>query len=230
MKSRTTPVITIDGPSGTGKGTICQLLAKELGWNLLDSGALYRVLATAAKLHAVDVNNEEALEVLAAHLDVQFKTNHALKSVSIILEGENVTDTIRSQECSELASVIAQFPKVRAALLERQRDFAEPPGLVTDGRDMGTVVFPDAFLKIYLDASTEIRAKRRFLQLKDKGINANLAQVVEQLENRDQRDRSRKNAPLSAAADANIIDTTDLNVDQVFDKVLSLMEKKARET
>lgn len=213
------PVLTIDGPSGTGKGTLCQLLAKELGWNLLDSGALYRVLAIAAKLHAVSLDNEAALEVLAAHLDVQFTSSQNLKSSIVILEGENVTDLIRSQECGDNASIIAQFPKVRAALLGRQREFAQLPGLVTDGRDMGTVVFTDAFLKIYLDASSEMRAKRRHLQLKDKGINASLAQVVEELEYRDARDRSRKTAPLKAAADAITIDTTNMNVEQVFDVV-----------
>lgn len=223
--SNNIPVITIDGPSGTGKGTLCQLLAKELGWNLLDSGALYRVLAVAAKQHAVDLDNELALEVLAAHLDVQFKSNQVFKSSVVILEGENVTDLIRSQACGDAASVIAQFPKVRAALLERQRGFATAPGLVTDGRDMGTVVFPDACLKIYLDASAEIRAKRRYLQLKEKGISASLAQVVKELEGRDQRDRDRKTAPLQISNDATTIDTSDMSIEQVFEKVLRLVKQ-----
>lgn len=220
-----TPVITIDGPSGTGKGTLCQLLAQKLGWNLLDSGALYRVLAVAAKQHAVDVDNEAALEVLAAHLDVQFKSSSSIKTMMVVLEGSNVTDDIRSQECGEQASVIASFPKVRAALLERQRAFGQPPGLVTDGRDMGTVVFPDAFLKIYLDASVEIRAKRRYLQLKEKGINASLALIEQQLANRDQRDKGRKTAPLCAASDAVIIDTSQMSIEQVFEYVLQLVDK-----
>lgn len=220
------PVLTIDGPSGTGKGTLCQLLADKLGWNLLDSGALYRVLAIAAKHHAVSLDNEAALEVLAAHLDVQFQSNQALKSSLVILEGENVTDLIRAQECGDNASIIAQFPKVRSALLERQRDFAEAPGLVTDGRDMGTVVFKNAFLKIYLDASVEMRAKRRHLQLKEKGINVSLAQVLEELKYRDLRDRSRKTAPLQAASDAITIDTTNMNVEQVFDTVLTKVNER----
>lgn len=222
-----TPVITIDGPSGTGKGTLCQLLAKHLGWNLLDSGALYRVLALAAKKHAVEINNEAALEVLAAHLDVQFKSNPSMKTISVILEGETVTDLIRSEECGDNASVIAQFPKVRAALLQRQRNFAEPPGLVTDGRDMGSVVFPQALMKIYLDASVEIRAKRRYSQLKEKGISASLPQVVEELAHRDRRDKERKSAPLCIPKDAIVIDTTHMSVEQVLTKVLSLLEQHA---
>lgn len=226
--SKNIPVITIDGPSGTGKGTLCQLLANELGWNLLDSGALYRVLALAAKQHAVDLQNEEALEVLAAHLDVQFKYNQSLKTSVVVLEGENVTDAIRLQSCGEDASIIAQFPKVRRALLERQRAFAQVPGLITDGRDMGTVVFPDAFLKIFLVASAEIRGKRRYLQLKEKGINASLAQVVEELRHRDSRDKGRATAPLIAANDAITIDTTDMSVEQVFREVLSLVTQKSR--
>lgn len=221
-----TPVITIDGPSGTGKGTLCQLLAKELSWNLLDSGALYRVLAIAAQKHAVALNNESALEVLAAHLDVQFKSSPTFRASIVILEGENVTDIIRSQECGEKASIIAQLSKVRTALLERQREFAENPGLVTDGRDMGSVVFPDAFLKIYLDASVEIRAKRRYLQLKEKGINASLAQVVEELTHRDTRDQSRKTAPLMVAKDAVVIDTTKKNVEQVLEIVLETVKER----
>tara|TARA_B110000908_G_C10092229_1_gene374575 strand:+ start:113 stop:805 length:693 start_codon:yes stop_codon:yes gene_type:complete len=222
--SKVVPVLTIDGPSGTGKGTLCQLLASELGWNLLDSGALYRVLAIAAKHHAVSLDNEAVLEVLAAHLDVQFLSSQVFKSSVIILEGENVTDLIRSQTCGDNASIIAQLPKVRAALLERQRGFAEMPGLVTDGRDMGTVVFSDAFMKIYLDASIEMRAKRRHLQLKDKGINVSLAQVLEELQYRDLRDKTRKTAPLQAAKDAITIDTTNMNVEQVFEVVLSKVQ------
>jgi cytidylate kinase len=225
--SNIVPVLTIDGPSGTGKGTLCQLLAQKLGWNLLDSGALYRVLAIAAKHHAVSLTNEAALEVLAAHLDVQFKSSPNLKSSLTILEGENVTDLIRSQECGDSASIIAQFPKVRAALLERQRAFAQLPGLVTDGRDMGTVVFSDAFVKIYLDASIDMRAKRRHLQLKDKGISASLAQVIDELTYRDTRDRSRKAAPLKAADDAITIDTTHMNVEQVFEVVFEKVKAHA---
>lgn len=221
------PVITLDGPSGTGKGTMSQLLAKALSWNLLDSGALYRVLALAAKQHAVDFQNEEALEVLAAHLDVQFKADTGqLAQSRIILEGEDVTDAIRTQECGNNASKVASLPKVRKALLERQRAFAEKPGLVTDGRDMGTVVFPNAILKLFLDASLDERGKRRYQQLKDKGISANLAQIVSELKERDKRDRERVVAPLKPAEDAIYIDTTGLSIDQVLSKVLKLAQER----
>ncbi len=220
------PLVTIDGPSGTGKGTLCQQLAEKFKWNMLDSGALYRVLALAAKQHAVDLDNEPALDVLAAHLDTQFKVSLDSKSSLVILEGEDVTDLIRSEECGNDASKIAVLPVVRKSLLERQRAFAESPGLVTDGRDMGTVVFPTAMLKIYLTASAEIRAERRYSQLKEKGINASLAQIVEELDKRDKRDQNRKIAPLQAASDAVVIDTTTLNAMEVFEKVLALVQER----
>jgi cytidylate kinase len=220
------PVITIDGPSGTGKGTLCQLLARSLGFHLLDSGSLYRVLALAARQHAVSLDNEDALEVLAAHLDTQFSTEDARKSPRIILEGEDVSDALRTEECGEDASKLAVFPKVRHALLERQRAYAETPGLVTDGRDMGTVVFPQAILKIFLSASREIRSERRYSQLKEKGINASLAQVVAELANRDQRDRGRQVSPLVPASDAIEIDTTSLSIDEVLRKVLAMVHER----
>ena len=222
------PVITIDGPSGTGKGTLCQLLAEELTWNVLDSGALYRVLALAAEQHAVDLDNEETLEVLAAHLDVQFKSSGQYQGFRSILEGTDVTDLIRAEVCGNNASKIAQYPAVRHALLARQRAFAQSPGLVTDGRDMGTVVFPDAFLKLYLDASVDVRAKRRYFQLKEKGINANLAQVVEELTNRDVRDKARKAAPLRPSDDAILIDTTKMSTEQVFEEAMRLVRVKSK--
>jgi cytidylate kinase len=220
------PVITIDGPSGTGKGTVSQLLAKELAWHFLDSGALYRVLALAAKQHAVDSDNADAITVLAQHLDVQFKTNDTASSPRIVLEGEDVTETIRLEAIGNLASKISAIGPVRAALLERQRAFREPPGLVTDGRDMGTVVFPDAFLKVYLDASQDVRAQRRFKQLKDKGINVNLQRVTEELVQRDQRDSQRSIAPLKPAGDALFIDTSALSKAEVLDRILR--EARAR--
>lgn len=223
------PVVTIDGPSGTGKGTLCQLLARELGWHLLDSGALYRVLALAARQHAVAIDNEDALEVLAAHLDTQFTSNEVQRAPRVILEGEEVTDALRTEECGEDASKLAVFPKVRSALLERQRAFAEKPGLVTDGRDMGTVVFPDALIKVFLTASQEVRANRRYLQLKEKGINASLAQVVEELANRDQRDKGRQVSPLVPASDAVVIDTTDLGTESVYKQVLAIVQKRLAE-
>lgn len=215
------PVITIDGPSGTGKGTISQRLSEILQWHFLDSGVLYRVLALAAKQHAVAVDNEAALEVLAAHLDVQFKL-HASGQTRVILEGMDVTETIRSEECGSLASQTGAFSKVRQALLERQRAFREAPGLVTDGRDMGTVVFPDAILKIYLKADDEERAFRRYQQLKSKGMQVNLDEVLKELLIRDKRDIERAVSPLKPAADAVIIDTTGLSVEQVLASVLEL--------
>ena len=222
------PVITIDGPSGTGKGTISQLLAKELDWNLLDSGALYRVLALAAKQHAVVTDNEPALDVLAAHLDVQFKVTNTGPS-RVILEGNDVTDAIRTEECGNDASIIASFAQVRLALLERQRAFVEKPGLVTDGRDMGTVVFPDALFKIYLEASIDERAQRRYVQLIDKGMKVNKEKVFKELVLRDKRDKERDIAPLKAAKDALIVDTTGLSIEQVLSNVLQLARARIAE-
>ncbi|MBS0358838.1 MAG: (d)CMP kinase [Proteobacteria bacterium] len=224
------PVITIDGPSGTGKGTVTQLLAKELGWNLLDSGALYRVLALAAKQHALDLSNEQALAILAAHLDVQFKATHTGEFPRVILEGTDVSATIRSEDCGNNASQVAAFPAVRQALLQRQRAFVHSPGLVCDGRDMGTVVFPEAELKIYLDASTEVRAERRYNQLKAKGINVNLARILSELNERDHRDKTRAVAPLKPANDAIVIDTSSLTVEQVLAQILERVRPKFLET
>ncbi|EKD70789.1 MAG: hypothetical protein ACD_46C00397G0006, partial [uncultured bacterium] len=164
------PVITIDGASGTGKGTVSLLLARHLGWKFLDSGALYRVLALAAYKHHVSFENEEALQGLTEHLDVQFIAQES-KSSQIILEGEDVTEIIRTEKIGNAASIIGAFPAVRTALLGRQRAFSDQPGLIADGRDMGTVVFPDAPLKIFLTATPEIRAERRYNQLKERGIS-----------------------------------------------------------
>ncbi|MDM8350192.1 (d)CMP kinase [Pseudomonas sp. sp1636] len=212
-------VITIDGPSGSGKGTIAGLLARQLGWNLLDSGALYRLLAFAARNHGVDLTNEEAMKVLAAHLDVQFVAGD--ESQRIILEGEEVTDVIRNEQIGAGASQVAALPAVREALLQRQRAFQEMPGLVADGRDMGTVVFPDAPLKIFLTASAEERARRRYLQLKGKGDDVNLASLLDEIRARDERDTQRAVAPLKPAADAIQLDSTDLSIEQVLERILS---------
>jgi len=220
MSEATVPVITVDGPSGSGKGTICRLLAKELGWHLLDSGALYRLSALAARHHGVALDNEEALVVLAAHLDVQFVAREDEDDVQIILEGEEVTDAIRAEEIGNDASVVAAIPAVRAALLERQRAFAERPGLIADGRDMGTVVFPQAPLKIYLDASAEERADRRYKQLINKGVGASLQAILEDIQARDARDMNRKVAPLKPADDAIRLDTTTMSIDEVLAAVL----------
>ncbi|MHA6493826.1 (d)CMP kinase [Pseudomonas borbori] len=215
------PVITIDGPSGSGKGTIAGLLAKQLGWNLLDSGALYRLLAFAARNHGVDLTNEEAIKVLAAHLDVQFVAASAGKSQKIILEGEEVTDAIRNEHVGAGASLVAALPAVREALLQRQRAFQEMPGLVADGRDMGTVVFPEAALKVFLTASAEERARRRYLQLKAKGDDVNLASLLDEIRARDERDTQRAVAPLKPAADAIQLDSTELSIEQVLERILS---------
>ena len=218
------PVITIDGASGTGKGTVSQLLASRLGWKFLDSGALYRVLALAAQNHCVALGNEKALEVLGEHLDVQFiaqKNQFPL----VILEGEDVTDIIRSESIGNAASIVAALPAVRASLLSRQRVFREAPGLVADGRDMGTVVFPDAELKIFLTASPEERALRRYNQLKERGINVTLGDLIKELRERDRRDQERTVAPLKPAEDAILIDTDHLSIEQVVERVLAEWER-----
>ncbi|MEH6576481.1 MAG: (d)CMP kinase [Amphritea sp.] len=214
------PVITVDGPSGSGKGTICSLLALELGWDLLDSGALYRLLALAARHHGVALDDVDALVVLAAHLDVQFKNNEDQNEVSIVLEGEEVTNSIRTEECGADASVVAALGPVREALLDRQRAFSCEPGLIADGRDMGTVVFPDAELKVYLTASAEERASRRYNQLINKGLGASLQAILHDIQARDARDMNRAVAPLKPAKDAISLDTTELSIEEVLAIVL----------
>lgn len=213
------PVITIDGPSGAGKGTLCKAMAEALQWHLLDSGAIYRVLALAALHHHVDVNSEDALVPLAAHLDVRFvSTDGALE---VILEGEDVSGEIRTQEVANAASQVAAFPRVREALLRRQRAFREAPGLIADGRDMGTVVFPDAPLKVFLTASAEERARRRYLQLKGKGEDVSLSSLLDEIRARDERDTQRAVAPLKPAVDAIQLDSTELSIEQVLQHIRS---------
>jgi cytidylate kinase len=215
-------VVTIDGPSGSGKGTICKLLAHKLGFHYLDSGALYRVLGVAAHRHKVALDDLESLTDLAGHLDVIFKTNDK-GNLKICLEGEDVTTVIRNEDAGASASIVAAIPSVRDALLTRQRNFARPPGLVADGRDMGTVVFPDAALKVYLDASAEVRAGRRYKQLLDSGESVNLAALIAQVEARDERDRSRSVSPLVPASDAIIIDSSGLSIEAVLYAVQALI-------
>lgn len=218
------PVITIDGPSGAGKGTLCKAMAEALGWHLLDSGAIYRVLALAALHHQVDVSTQEALVPLAAHLDVRFIASCA--DLQVILEGEDVSAEIRTQEVANAASQVAAFPRVREALLRRQRAFREAPGLIADGRDMGTVVFPDAPVKIFLDASAEERANRRMLQLQHKGFSVNFDRLLTEIKERDDRDRNRAVAPLVPAENALVLDSTSMNIEQVIEKALQYACKK----
>lgn len=218
------PVITVDGPSGAGKGTLCMLLAKKLGWHLLDSGAIYRVLALAAIRHKIALDCEDELAALAARLDVEFKSEADL--VSVILEGSDISNQLRKEETGMAASQIASLAKVREALLHRQRAFAVNPGLVADGRDMGTVVFTEAKVKIFLDASAHERAQRRMNQLQRKGLNVNFARLLDEIEQRDDRDRNRTVAPLRPAADALVLDSTSLNIEQVLDLALAYIENK----
>ncbi len=219
------PVITIDGPSGAGKGTVARIVAEQLGWHLLDSGAIYRVLAVATQHHHVGVEDEEPLIPMAAHLDVQFEITSAGES-KVILEGEDVTDTIRTEEIGALASQVAAFPRVREALLRRQRAFSVAPGLVADGRDMGTVVFTQAPVKVFLTASAEERAQRRFIQLKDKGFDVKIGRLLDDIRQRDERDQNRQVAPLIPAEGALIIDSTNLSIQEVVNKILSFSNEK----
>ncbi|GGK74241.1 (d)CMP kinase [Amphritea balenae] len=220
------PVITVDGPSGSGKGTICSLLARELGWNLLDSGALYRLVALAARHHGVALDDVDALVILAAHLDVQFSTVEDQNEVTIILEGEEVSNSLRTEDCGADASVVASLGPVRDALLERQRAFVTELGLIADGRDMGTVVFPQAELKVYLTASAEERANRRYNQLINKGLGASLQAILDDIQARDARDMNRAVAPLKPAKDAISLDTTELSIEEVLASVLDQARHK----
>ncbi|MCH8845385.1 MAG: (d)CMP kinase [Proteobacteria bacterium] len=220
------PVITVDGPSGTGKGTVCSHLANWLGWNFLDSGALYRVLAVAAEKYDLARDNEPGIAELAESLDVVFDRPQPGKDVTVIFEGNDISQQIRTEECGNSASQIATLSEVRSALLERQRKFRQKPGLVADGRDMGTVVFADAPLKIYLIASAAERAKRRYKQLKQKGFSVNLPRLTADIAERDTRDSQRTISPLKPADDAIVVDTTTLEISTVILKI----EKLVRET
>jgi cytidylate kinase len=215
------PIITIDGPSGSGKGTIARRVADRLGWHLLDSGALYRLVALAGQRRGLSQQDSAGHERVAENLDVRFGLAPD-GGEQVWLEGEEVSTAIRTEQAGEGASRVAVMPGVRAALLERQRAFAMPPGLVADGRDMGTVVFPTAALKIYLTASAEERARRRYNQLKDKGLDANLAALSLDIAERDRRDASRPIAPLRPADDAQIVDSTVMTIDAVLARVLAL--------
>jgi len=217
------PVLTIDGPSGAGKGSIAQLVAKALGWSLLDSGALYRLTALSAKRQNVSLDDEQALAKVAEGLVVEFLPSEFGEPVKVLLNGDDVTNEIRTEVAGNDASKIAPLAGVRKALLQRQRDFSTETGLVADGRDMGTVVFPQAEYKVFMTASAEERAERRYNQLKTKGEDVSIAALLKEIEERDARDMGRKNAPLKAASDAEVIDTTRFSIEEVLAQVMSLI-------
>lgn len=222
--SDTAPVLTIDGPGGAGKGTISRLVAERLGWHLLDSGALYRLTALAAVKHEVPLDDEARLAEVAAGLDVVFVAEP--ESTRVLLEGEEATGTIRTEQVGDAASRVAALPAVRQALLQRQRDFRKPPGLVADGRDMGTVVFTEAPLKIFLTASAEERAHRRQRQLQEAGVDASLSSLLKEIQARDARDMQRSVAPLKPADDAITLDTTRLTIPEVVDRLTELLTER----
>ncbi|HEY5643563.1 MAG TPA: (d)CMP kinase [Woeseiaceae bacterium] len=222
--NRSVPVVAIDGPSGSGKGTIARRVAKALGWHLLDSGALYRLVGMAAKRAGVALDDAEGLAAIARDLDVAFESDSRGGEL-IRLGGEDVTLEIRTEEAGTGASAVAVIPEVRAALFERQRAFQRPPGLVADGRDMGTQVFPDATLKVFLTASAEERARRRHKQLKDKGLNVSLAALSRDIEDRDRRDSERSVAPLRPAEDARILDSSGKSIEAVTRTVLDWLSE-----
>jgi CMP/dCMP kinase len=215
------PIITIDGPSGSGKGTVSRAVAKALGWSLLDSGALYRLVALGGHRASISLNDAQALGELAGRFDIRFDSSESGDEL-VWLDGEEVTRAIRTEQAGNDASKVAALREVRAALLERQRRFAVPPGLVADGRDMGTVVFPQARVKIFLTASPAERALRRYKQLKEKGVAANLAALSLEIAERDRRDSTRTASPLVASADATMLDTTGMSVDSVVGRVLEI--------
>ncbi len=219
------PVLTIDGPSGSGKGTISRAAARALGWGLLDSGALYRLVALAGRRRGIPLEDAERLSQMAQLIDIRFGSGPAGEEI-VWLDGHDVTGDIRTEGAGNDASKVAALPPVRAALLGRQRRFAVPPGLVADGRDMGTVVFPDAAVKIFLTATLSERALRRHKQLKEKGVAANLAALSLEIAERDQRDMSRSASPLVASADAVLLDTTGMSVDAVVERVLAVARER----
>ncbi|QKQ24108.1 (d)CMP kinase [Candidatus Ruthia endofausta] len=224
MSQNTMSVLTIDGPSGVGKGTVARIVAKKQNWHLLDSGAIYRAFALAVDAREVDITDEKALGKIAQTLDLEFKTQLGNELVSVYLDGKDVSTILRTEKTGEVASKIASIGVVRAALLKRQKDFAKPPGLVADGRDMGTIVFPDAPFKVYLIASADERANRRLKQLQAQGSKGIILQILAKVKARDECDSSRKHSPLKPAKDALIIDTTELSIDEVVTQVVALIE------
>lgn len=216
------PVLTIDGPGGAGKGTVSRAISKFLGWNYLDSGAIYRSLAVHIIREKISLEDQSLIAKQAEMLQVSFYFD---ENFTVILGGEDITDQLTTEDCGDMASRVAAYPEVRQALLKRQREYRKTPGLVADGRDMGTVVFPDATYKIYLIASAKTRAQRRYKQLKEKGMDVNLEKITKELEDRDRRDKSRANAPLKKASDAVVIDSSGLSVEKVIEESLKLLGK-----
>ncbi len=219
------PVLTIDGPSGAGKGTVSRLVAGRLGWHYLDSGALYRAVGVAASWADLDLSDPAALVRCTFDTDIRFQDDGG--SLRVIVNGTDATDELRLETTGTLASAIAAIPEVRAALKERQRAFRREPGLVADGRDMGTVIFPDATTKVFLTASAEERARRRHNQLKEKGVSVTFDGLLREILSRDARDAQRAVAPLKPADDAVLLDTTGLSIDEVVDRVLVLVPARA---
>jgi CMP/dCMP kinase len=218
------PVLTIDGPSGSGKGTIARIVSERLGWHLLDSGALYRAVGYAASMAGLDLSDAEAVTRCAETTKITFRDPKDGRETRVYVNSHDSTDDLRTETVGAVASAIAAIPSVRAALVDKQLSFRRAPGLVADGRDMGTVIFPDAGVKVFLTASAEERAKRRYKQLKDKGLAVTLTSLLREIEARDARDAARPVAPLKPAADAVLIDSTGMPVDAVVDKVLSLIQ------
>ena len=226
--STTAPVITIDGPTASGKGTISRLLAERLGWDILDSGAMYRLLGLKALRQNVALDNEAVLAQLALELDIRFSGLPRDEEIQVFLDNENVTNEIRTEKSGAAASKVAALPKVRTALLDKQRAFRQPPGLIADGRDMGTVVFPDAQVKIFLTASAQERAKRRHNQLIEKGVSVSLSDLFEEIAERDKRDSNRSAAPLVAAEDAVELDTSEITAEQAAVRILDLYQNRVK--
>lgn len=218
------PVLTIDGPSGVGKGTVANIMAHELKWNLLDSGAIYRAFALAASKRNIQIDNTDELLKLASNLDLKFESDSSNNKLSIYLDNIEVSAELRTEQTAELASKFAMIGPLRESLLVRQQKFKQTPGLVADGRDMGTVVFEDAPFKVFLTANVEERAQRRLKQLHAKGIAGILSQTLEEVKKRDERDASRKHSPLKPSKDALVIDTSNLSINEVVAKVMALVK------